>query len=363
MMKILYTESSPNMGGQEMQALSQMQAFREQGHTVVLACRRDSKISFNAERLGIPVCYIPFRNSLHFPSVYRLLQFMLLFSPDIAICHSGHDSNIVGIARLLLSFIRRSPRVIRQKTYLTGKIKPFSLNHLNDALIVPGYDIQDQLVQAGCRPEKITVIAPGFNFKRMNREAEIPLPSHIRSWLKLSGNAPVIAQVGMLRPEKGHVFMLKVLAQLKGEGRLFRYLIVGGGSPEAKRAVGAEITALKLWDRVYMTGAVYPVMPVYRRADLVVIPSRKESFGMVAVEASSLAVPVFASQVGGLPDIIRHGVTGTLLPVDSPERWQAAVCDFLDNPGCYRGLAERAREDVERHFGIHRVVDDILSLR
>lgn len=362
MMKILYTESSPNMGGQEMQALTQMQAFREQGHAVVLACRKYSKISFNAERLGIPVCYIPFRNSLHLPSVYRLLQFMHRFSPDMVICHSGHDSNTVGIARLVLSVTRRPPRVIRQKTYLTGKIKPFSLNYLNDVLIVPGHDIRDRLVQAGCSSEKITVIAPGFNFKRMCREAEGPLPAHIRSWLKLSGDAPVIVQVGMLRPEKGHDFMLKVLAQLKVKGRAFRYLIVGSGSPEAERAIGAEITALKLWDRVYMTGSVYPVMPVYRQADLVVMPSRKETFGMVVVEASSLGVPVFASQVGGLPDIIRHGVSGILLPVDSPDEWRAAMCDFLDNPDCYRRLAVRARVDVEARFTIHRVVADIVAL-
>lgn len=361
-MNILYTESSLNMGGQEMQALRQMQEFKEQGYTVMLVCRKNSKISFNAERLGIPVSYITFRNSLHLPSIYHMLQFMLRFSPDIVICHSGHDSDIVGIARLVISTLHRPPRVIRQKTYLTGKIKSFSLNYLNDVLIVPAPDIRDQLVQAGCRSEKITVIAPGFNFKLMYRESQGPLPSHIGSWLKLSGSTPVIVQVGMLRPEKAHDFMLNVLAQLKEEGQAFRYLIVGSGKPEAEHAIANRIIALNLRDRVYMTGAVYPVMPVYQHADLVVMPSRNESFGMVVVEASLLGVPVFASQVGGIPDIIRHQVSGTLLPVDNLDTWKAALCDFLNNPGRYKRLAERAREDVERRFDIQRVVKDILSL-
>ncbi|EFR4410624.1 glycosyltransferase family 4 protein, partial [Salmonella enterica] len=109
-------------------------------------------------------------------------------------------------------------------------------------------------------------------------------------------------------------------------------------------------------------GSVYPVMPVYRQADLVVMPSRKETFGMVVVEASSLGVPVFASQVGGLPDIIRHQESGILLPVDNPDEWRAAMCDFLDNPDCYRRLAVRARVDVEARFTIHRVVADIVAL-
>ncbi|EOK2327542.1 glycosyltransferase, partial [Escherichia coli] len=92
-MKILYTESSPNIGGQELQALAQMAAMQRAGHSVMLACRENSRIAAEAVRQQTAVTYIPFRNSLHFSSVWRLRRLVLAFRPDMVVCHSGHDSN------------------------------------------------------------------------------------------------------------------------------------------------------------------------------------------------------------------------------------------------------------------------------
>ncbi|MBW0078300.1 glycosyltransferase, partial [Escherichia coli] len=101
MMKILFTESSPDIGGQELQALAQMTALRKQGHSVLLACREKSKIATEARKIGHDVTFIPFRNSLHLPSIIRLRQVIREFRPDLVICHSGHDSNIAGLSRLI----------------------------------------------------------------------------------------------------------------------------------------------------------------------------------------------------------------------------------------------------------------------
>lgn len=81
-MNILYTESSPNIGGQELQAVAQMCAMRRLGHQVMLACREHSRISAEAHRYGIPVVHIPFRNSLHPPSVLALRRLIVTFRPE-----------------------------------------------------------------------------------------------------------------------------------------------------------------------------------------------------------------------------------------------------------------------------------------
>ena len=73
-MKILFTESSPDIGGQELQALAQMTALQKQGHSVLLACREKSKIAHEARTIGHDVTFIPFRNSLLLPSIIRLRQ-------------------------------------------------------------------------------------------------------------------------------------------------------------------------------------------------------------------------------------------------------------------------------------------------
>lgn len=360
MMNILFTESSPNIGGQELQALAQMDALRRKGHCVLLACRDKSKIASEARRRKIEVIFVPFRNSLHIPSVLKLFRIMRDFRPHLVICHSGHDSNIVGLTRLFIWRIRF--RIIRQKTYLTRKTKSFSLNYFCDEVIVPGTSMRKHLIQEGVRT-RITIVPPGFYFQKLREDSRVPLPLHVQTWLASGRDEPVIVQVGMLRPEKGHEFMLKLLSSLKQEGREFRWLIVGGGCPESEARLQSQVDNLGMHNNVLIAGNVFPASPVYQIASLLVMPSENESFGMVLAEASAFSVPVLASQVGGIPDVIQHNRTGTLLPVGDASAWIHALNDFFNYPERFYQMACQARVDVENRFDINRTVLKILALR
>lgn len=357
-MKILFTESSPNIGGQELQALEQMLALRGMRHSVLLACREKSKIAQEAIKRGIDITFIPFRNSLHIPSILKLRRVFREFNPDLIICHSGHDSNIVGLSRLICC---RQFSIIRQKTYITRKTKTFSLNYLCDAIIVPSIATQKHLKSEGVHTPVI-VVPPGFDFLRLRNDAIQPLPSNIQSWLASAENVPLIVQVGMLRPEKGHEFMLRVLHQLKIERRSFRWLVVGSGSEEYEASLRMQIELLEMNEYVLMTGPLFPALPVYRIASVVVMPSENESFGMVLAESAASGVPVMASNTGGIPDVIQHNVTGTLLDVGDVTAWTKTLNDFLSQPERFRMMAARAKEDIEYRFDINRTAQSILTI-
>ena len=304
--------------------------------------------------------YIPFKNSLHLPSVFALRRAIRLFCPDIVVCHSGHDSNIVALTRATLPGHAGRFCIIRQKTYLTSKIRTFSLNHLCDAIVVPGRAMKQTLEQVGCR-RAIRVIPPGFDFERLHQEFVLPLPAHVQRWLNARDDVPVIVQAGMLRPEKGHDFMLNILSGLKQEGYRFRWLIAGAGRPEEEDKLRAEIVRKGMEDSVLMCGKLVPLAPVWRTASLMVMPSRKEPFGMAVVEAAACGVPVMASDVGGIPDIIQHGLTGTLLPPDDSEAWLNTLRSFLGEPEPFLDMASRARKDMERSFDIKHTIQKLLS--
>ncbi|MGC6575012.1 glycosyltransferase family 1 protein, partial [Escherichia coli] len=87
-----------------------------------------SRISAEARCYDIPVIHIPFRNSLHLSSVLALRRLIVAFRPQMVVCHSGHDSNIVGITRRILFGVTSRFVIIRQKTYMTQNMKMFSLN-------------------------------------------------------------------------------------------------------------------------------------------------------------------------------------------------------------------------------------------
>jgi D-inositol-3-phosphate glycosyltransferase len=86
----------------------------------------------------------------------------------------------------------------------------------------------------------------------------------------------------------------------------------------------------------------------YRAADVVLVPSRSESFGLVALEAAACGVPVVAAAVGGLRTLVRHGRTGFLVDRRDPEVYAAYVAELLDNPGAVARMRAAA---VERASG------------
>lgn len=247
---ILFTESSPNIGGQEIQAISQMIALRKQGCNILLACRENSKIASEAHLNGIDIVFISYKNSIHFSSIFKMNRVIKKFKPQLVICHSGHDSNIIGLTRFF--FRKKSFRIIRQKTYITETIKIFSLNYFCDEVIVTGTEMKKRLRREGvCN--NITVVHPGFDFPVLYKKSLLPLPPHIINGLSSGKDRPVILQVGMLRPEKGHEFMLKVLYRLKQEGRAYRWMVVGSGHKEYVKKLQDQIDCLDM-----KTGDVYP---------------------------------------------------------------------------------------------------------
>ncbi|MDA6574807.1 glycosyltransferase family 1 protein, partial [Escherichia coli] len=90
------------------------------------------------------------------------------------------------------------------------KTRTFSLNYLCDFIVVPSSAMMAHLMAEGVRTP-VTVIPPGFDWPALHNEAMRPLPLHIHAWAASADNVPLIVQVGMLRPEKGHEFMLRVL--------------------------------------------------------------------------------------------------------------------------------------------------------
>ncbi|HAO0314657.1 TPA: glycosyltransferase family 4 protein [Escherichia coli] len=359
-MKILFTESSPNIGGQELQVLAQMQALMRGGHEVLLACRERSRIAGRAVMQGIPVVFIPFRNSLHLPSLISMRRLMVRFRPDVVVSHSGHDSNTVGIARRTLSGDSSRFVIIRQKTYMTRDMKMFSLNHMCDVVVVPSEEMRSCLIHRMCR-QSVVVIPPGIDFAGLRKQADEALPEHIDVWLKKREPAPVVVQVGMIRPEKGHDFMLEVLFRLKQQGVRFYWLIVGSGCREEEARLKAKIDSLGMNDCVLMCGLMSPVAPVYRKASLMVMPSRNEAFGMALVEATVCGVPVMASRVGGIPSVIHHGYNGTLLPPDDLEAWENALKTFFDAPECTQEMVLRGQEEMDARYSIDRTVGALMT--
>ncbi|RMD00818.1 glycosyltransferase family 1 protein [Aquitalea palustris] len=354
---VLFTESSPNVGGQELQLMQQMRQMQQRGLRTMLACRPGSRVEEVALQQGLSVLPVRFRNSLHLPSIAILRRWISQHKPRLAICHSGHDSNNLAIAARL---VWRRPFLLRSRTYQPGRPGAWSYNRMVDATMVPSQYLKDALLaNPAIRADRVHVVYPGIDFIGLDRAVSQPLPASVASWL-ISGRGPVLLHAAMLRGEKGHLTILQAMDLLRQSHPNWRYLIAGEGV--AQQQIETEVRRLGLEARVLLAGVVSPVAPLYQAADLVLMPSTYEPLGMSQIEALALARPVLASRTGGIPETVHDGQTGVLVEPGNCHAWAQAIASALDNLPQQQTLACAGRADVRQRFDPGSNLNRILAL-
>jgi glycosyltransferase involved in cell wall biosynthesis len=159
---------------------------------------------------------------------------------------------------------------------------------------------------------------------------------------------PRLLAVGRLIPIKGLDTLLRAVAAARTEVPALTLELAGAGPEEDDlRRLAAE---LGLDEAVRFLGPVTPIGPVYERALAVVVPSRGEGFGMVALEAMERGRAVVASRVGGLPEVVVPGETGLLVPPDDLEALRAALVTVASDPAHAAKLGAAGRRRALEAF-------------
>lgn len=160
----------------------------------------------------------------------------------------------------------------------------------------------------------------------------------------------LIIQVGRLVPEKGAAVLIRALPSLLQRHRV-RALICGAGSYREELIHLAQ--RLGLADRVQFPGWLPDgqVQHLYRLADVAVVPSLYEPFGIVALEAMATGAPLVVSDVGGLGEIVAHGKTGLKVAPGNPEALAEAIATLLSSRRTARRLAAAARREAAERYG------------
>ena len=184
-------------------------------------------------------------------------------------------------------------------------------------------------------PSRIRIVAPGVDHAFFGPGDRV----QARRALGLSGPGPLLLFVGRIQPLKGLAVAVETLAALAADYEGARLVVVGGpsgpqGEQELER-VHALVRALGLAERVnFVSPRPHELLSTYyRAADVCLVPSRSESFGLVALEAAACGTPVVASDVGGLQSLVDHGRTGFLVEdPSSPGAFAAWVRQILAEP-------------------------------
>jgi N-acetyl-alpha-D-glucosaminyl L-malate synthase BshA len=162
-----------------------------------------------------------------------------------------------------------------------------------------------------------------------------------------------LMHISNFRPVKRVADVIKIFARVAE--KLNARLIMIGDGPDAGIA-GQLAQDLGVMDRVTFTGVLDGVADLLRAANLLLLPSQTESFGLVALEAMASGVPIIASDVGGLPEVVKHGVTGYLAPVGDVDKMAEYAIHILSDCSTCRTFSRAAQEHAIKHFDYRDII-------
>lgn len=208
----------------------------------------------------------------------------------------------------------------------------------------------------GIAQRKMTIIPNAVDPAELNDSSG----RDVRQELGIPGEALVVGVVGRLSPEKGQIFFLRALAQTRRSVPNAVGVFLGDGQDRAM--LEAEAAKLGLAGTVYFTGHVSGLGDYYRAMDLVAMPSLSEGMPNVALEAMMFAKPVVASRVGGVPEVVIEGETGSMVKAGDAEALALALIHMLTSSSRMQAMGEAGRRRVLENFSPTVRVDRLLAL-
>jgi glycosyltransferase involved in cell wall biosynthesis len=183
-----------------------------------------------------------------------------------------------------------------------------------------------------------------------------PNPDTRAQWRQAHGiepHATVLTHVGRFAPPKNHALLVEAFTQVRADAPLY-LLLVGGG--ELENAVREQVAGLGLQGRVRFLGVRADVADILRASDVFVLSSRVEGNPLSVMEAMAAGLPVVSTAVGGVPELVREGVTGLLVPSEDAGALAQAMQALVDDPVRRRAMGAAARQHAVAHFDIRHTV-------
>ena len=207
---------------------------------------------------------------------------------------------------------------------------------------------------------KITVIKNGI------REPEFLLRDVARQHIFAKANshlpetAFIVGTIAELHKNKGLTYAIEAIAKLVAKNPNLYYFILGGG--EEKERLEALVGLHGLQGRVFLLGFVDDASRYLKAFDIFLLPSITEGLALVLLEAGLAGLPVVASRVGGIPEVIEDNETGLLVPARHSEKLAEAIQKLVTNTALAERFGETLRERVSTKFSLARVLKDTISL-
>ncbi len=363
-MRILHTAAGYGLGGLEFRVLEQAVWLQQNGHQATIAAPAYSAIGGEARNRGIDVVDIDCSRPYAPSTLMALRRIVKTLRIDVVDSHSRADGKTAALCRDLCAIVRTRHFAKPMRTSLRRRLEwKMGCHHV----IATSQLGKQELLSARLMPDKrISMVGEWAGDGFFNGAAGPDARTYARQALGMRAGADdfVVATVGMLRREKGQADLLKVVHQLRTKGLPAIALVIGMPTPSSKPyAASLRRLAIDLGisDSVVFAGHRNDVAETIHAADVVLVPSLAEAWSRIVPESFAARIPVVASNVGGLPEIVEPGETGWLASRGDVAAFADCIWQIRSEPARVQAVVESARRYADAHFRLAGKMADTLA--
>jgi glycosyltransferase involved in cell wall biosynthesis len=359
-MKVLLYTDSDGLGGIERHICDLAAALPADDVDAAVVCRRSSELERAALARGLNVLSLPTGRPYALRASRQLASWVAANGADVIHAHNGRAAMISVIATRLAG----RAVCVKSQHFLepahVARRGPFSVMtravhrrvnaEIHSWIAVSEAARARMLDRREAPPERVTVIHNGI---REPQPGSLTEPAAIRRQLHVDAEAPLAVCVARLEPEKDIPTLIGAWRHVAAAMPHARCVLVGAGSDEA--ALKGHVRQVGLEEAVLFAGFRSDAPSVINAADLLVLSSLSESFGLVLLEAMSLSKAVVSTRIGGPAEIVREGQTGFLVPTSDAPALADAILKLLGDRDLREEFGRNGRNRFAQEFTTERM--------
>jgi glycosyltransferase involved in cell wall biosynthesis len=346
MLSILFIDTERVWRGGQNQLFSLINGLHDRGHKIQLACEPHTLLETRAREMNIAVYPIKVRSELGFVSLLRLHFMLRKIRPQIL---AFNTPKAILIGTLASQFAPVDVRIIFRRVSFPLRrsfFTRFKYTWKIDCAVAISESIRSQLQIGGLPPSKIKTIYEGLDLtfypKNPNRKLRRP------------EEPMVIGTAAHLSHEKGIQFLIEAASLIPDAKKRLRFVIVGKGDCLPELQALAQKKGLE--DIFQFAGFHTNISQYLDSFDIFALPSLSEGLSSAILEAMASSLPIIATNVGGIPELVKNGDNGLLVAPADPADLARAIQHLVDYPEVAQRMGLRGRARMEEHFTLERKI-------
>jgi glycosyltransferase involved in cell wall biosynthesis len=352
MLSLLFIDTERVWRGGQDQLLDLVKGLSARGHRVHLACEPFTMLSDQARKSGVLTYRLKVRSEFGLVSLLRLISLLKMIRPQVL---AFNTPKAILIGTLASRFAPVSARIVFRRVSFPlrkSRFTRFKYTWGIDCIVAISKSISSQLQIGGLPASKIKIIYEGMDLSLCNQD-----PNRA---FRRPDEPIVVGTVAHLSSEKGLNFLIEAASLIPDAGKRLRFVIVGSGACLQELKALAQTKGVA--DIFHFAGFQTNIFHYLNTFSLFVLPSLSEGLSSAILEAMAASLPVIATNVGGIPELVRNGDNGLLVPPEDSAALAHAILHLADNPETARQMGIRGRQLIEEQFTLDRKIAETEQL-